>query len=60
MPVANDNEYRKDNMLPSLNRYIESARYEEQYGDQLEESDVDHNLNDDIVEIKYRSPLRKC
>ena len=59
IPVANDNEYGKDDMLPSLNRYMDGARYGEQYGDQLEESDVDPNLDDDVVEIKHGSPLRK-
>jgi len=57
MPVANDNEYGKDDMLPSLNRYMDGTRYGEQYGDQLEESDVDPNLDDDVVEIKHGSPL---
>ena len=59
MPVANDNEYGQDDMLPSINRYMDGARYGEQYGDQLEESDVDPNLDDDLVEIKHGSPLRK-
>src|SRR5438477_11199885 len=59
MPVANDNEYGQDDMLLSVNRYMDGARYGEQYGDQLEESDVDPNLDDDLVEIKHGSPLRK-
>ena len=39
---------------------MDGARYGEQYGDQLEESNVDPNLDDDMVEIKHGSPLRKC